>query len=273
MSDLDVQSVEASSGGGAPSMMTVVCHGEVPDGIREYALERLGPVVAHVGAPVLFSRVKLTLEPDPARQLRAIAEVAVDVNGELVRAHIAAHELREAVDLLQRRLRSKLEHRAEHREAIRKRARVAEPGAWRHGDRPVARPDWFDRPVEERRVMRNKSFAVGACTPDEAIFDMEQADFDFYLFTELASGQDACIEHQDDTYLLTRQRPDSVELGPTAAEVRMSDLAAPELPVEAAIERLDVSGDRHLFFTDEASGRGSVLYRRYDGHYGLLTAT
>jgi hypothetical protein len=26
-----------------------------------------------------------------------------------------------------------------------------------------------------------------------------------------------------------------------------------------------------VFFADSVSGRGSVLYRRYDGHYGIVT--
>jgi hypothetical protein len=26
-----------------------------------------------------------------------------------------------------------------------------------------------------------------------------------------------------------------------------------------------------VFFADETTGRGNVLYHRYDGHYGLIT--
>ncbi|MBO1414556.1 sigma 54 modulation/S30EA ribosomal C-terminal domain-containing protein, partial [Streptomyces sp. FH025] len=26
-----------------------------------------------------------------------------------------------------------------------------------------------------------------------------------------------------------------------------------------------------VFYTDTSTGRGNVLYRRYDGHYGLIT--
>jgi hypothetical protein len=38
-----------------------------------------------------------------------------------------------------------------------------------------------------------------------------------------------------------------------------------------AIELLDLTDARFVFFTDPASGRGAVLYRRSDGRYGLLT--
>ena len=39
-----------------------------------------------------------------------------------------------------------------------------------------------------------------------------------------------------------------------------------------AIERLNADGEQHLFFANPATGRGNVVYHRYDGHYGLITA-
>ena len=46
--------------------------------------------------------------------------------------------------------------------------------------------------------------------------------------------------------------------------------APPTLGLDEAIERIGVGGERFVFFADSASGRGNVLYRRYDGHYGLI---
>ncbi len=43
------------------------------------------------------------------------------------------------------------------------------------------------------------------------------------------------------------------------------------LTVQEAREQLDVSPDPFIFFTNDEDGRGQVLYRRYDGHYGLIT--
>ena len=51
----------------------------------------------------------------------AIAQVTVDINGEIVRVQLCAYDMREAIDLLQARLRDKLEHRAQHRHALRRR--------------------------------------------------------------------------------------------------------------------------------------------------------
>jgi hypothetical protein len=39
--------------------------------------------------------------------------------------------------------------------------------------------------------------------------------------------------------------------------------------VGSAVERLNETGEPFLFFVDDRVG-GSVLYRRPDGHYGLI---
>jgi hypothetical protein len=41
--------------------------------------------------------------------------------------------------------------------------------------------------------------------------------------------------------------------------------------LEDAIAILDLGDEPFVFFLDEQTGDGSVVYRRYDGHYGLIT--
>lgn len=41
--------------------------------------------------------------------------------------------------------------------------------------------------------------------------------------------------------------------------------------LEEAIDLLDASEQPFVFFLDPQTGRGRVLYRRYEGHYGLLS--
>ena len=197
--------------------------------------------------------------------------MTVDVNGEIVRAQRCAHEMREAIDLLQARLRHKLEHRAQHRHALRRRPATPATGEWRHGDSPSDRPVYFDRPADERELVRHKTFVTSELTPDEAAFDMEQLDFDFYLFRDLASGGDALLERlSDGSYRLTRARPTTIETGPTVVSWRSPSAPAPVLGLDEAIERISADGDRFVFFENTATGRGNVIYRRYDGHYGLI---
>jgi hypothetical protein len=256
---------------GTPIEVSV--HGDVRADAVDYARGRVRAVMEHVGEPVRFAGLKLTVSADPARVRPALAQATLDVDGDIVRAHVAGHELREAADLLQRRLSDKVEHRASRRRALRRRGERSEAGEWRHGDASADRPLHFDRPPDQRQLVRHKMFALEELTPDEAAFDMEQLDYDFHLFRDLASGEDAVLERLPDrTWRLTRLHAAGVEPGPTAIELTVVDHAAPGSSVDEAIARLEAGGEPFVFFSDVASGRGSVVYRRYDGHYGLVSA-
>jgi ribosome-associated translation inhibitor RaiA len=252
-------------------VMTMVVGGDVSDATRRYARKRLGAEIERIPEPVLFARVKLTQAPDPAVERPAMAQITVDVNGEIVRAQLCAHDMHAAIDLLQARLRNKLGHRAQHRHASRRRPAESPPGEWRHGDTPSVRPPFFDRPADERELVRHKSLVITGITPDEAAFDMDQLDFDFYLFQEHPSGCDALLERvPGGSYRLTRVSPDAIETAPTAVALAVSEHPAPVLELDEAVERISASGERFVFFQNAASERGNVIYRRYDGHYGLL---
>jgi ribosome-associated translation inhibitor RaiA len=255
-----------------PVGITVVTDGDVSDGDITYALHRLEPVVNRIDEPVLFCRVKLAIAADPARPRPAKAQILVDIRGDLVRAQVAGDTLTQAVDLLKDRLRDKLNHRQQRRRALRRRPDISENGTWRHGDLPTPRPAYYDRPLDERQIVRRKAFSIESLAPDEAIFDMEQLDHSFYLFNDLASGLDAMVEQLDDgTYRLTRLEPVEVDPGPVAAPIEISPVIPPRLDPLAAAHRLETTEDRQLFFVDPDTGRGCIIYHRYDGHYGLIT--
>jgi hypothetical protein len=269
--DRQARAVEMRAGGG-PLEMVLTTHGEVDEAEIDYAVLRLGSVIEHIGEPVLFARLKLNRAADPARDRPAIAQVALDVDGELVRTHVAAHGMREAIDLLQRRLQDRLRHRAQHRAALRSRSGLPEPGEWRHGDLPTTRPDYYDRPPEERRLIRHKAFAIDEVTPDEAAFDMDQLDYDFHLFRDLASGEDSLLERLPArSYRVTRLHRVPIEVGPKSLPLSVADHAVPELTVMEAVQRMDANGEPFVFFANATTHRGNVVYRRYDGHYGLIT--
>jgi len=257
----------------APSPIEVSVHGRVEHADVEYARKRLESVIDHLGEPVLFARLRLTMAADPARERPAMAQASLDIDGEVLRAHVAAQEMNEAADLLQRRLLDQVAQRASHRRALRRRSGLADPGEWRHGDLPTHRPDHFERPRDERRIVRHKTFALEELTPDEAAFDMEQLDYDFHLFRDLASGEDALLERlEDQTYRLTRLHPVAVDPGPTAIPLTVAESPPATATVSETVLRIDASDEPFVFFADPATGRGAVLYRRYDGHYGLITA-
>jgi hypothetical protein len=102
--------------------------------------------------------------------------------------------------------------------------------------------------------------------------DLDLMDYQFQLFTDLDTGQDSVVYRAGETgYRMAQLRPDPRRSWTTAVPMTISGQPAPRLGLPEAIERLNLTALPFLFFADVDSGRGRVLYRRYDGHYGLIT--
>jgi ribosome-associated translation inhibitor RaiA len=250
----------------------VTTHGEFP-GAGDYARDKIGRLGRYTHQPVLSARVRLTRLADPAVSRPVVAQGNLDINGRLVRAQVAGATAQEAIDRLEARLRRRLERVAEHWEARRGTMPSTVPHEWRHQSEPARRQDHFPRPEAERQIIRHKAFALGEGTVDEAAFDMDMLDYDFHLFTELGTGQDSVLYRAGPTdYRLALPTPSRTdELAAFRLPVTVSTQPAPRLTTEEAISRLGMIDLPFLFFVDVATGRSSVLYHRYDGHYGLIT--
>lgn len=237
----------------------------------DYAREKVEAVLRHARDPVLFVRVKLSLLRDPALDRPAVVQVNVNLNGRLVRAQVSRETMREAVDEVHDRIRDRLRRSAGDWQAIR--GGRPHGDEWRHGSVPTERPRYFPLPPEQRQVLRHKAFALERITVDQAAFDMELLGYLFHLFTETGTGSDSVLYRTDDGtgYRLAQvePRPERVTAGEVA--VTVSPLRPPVLRVEQAVERLTVTGWPFVFFRDGDSGRGCVLYHRYDGNYGLIS--
>ena len=235
---------------------------------RRQALELVTRLAQRAPRPVLHARLTLRQLPDPALARPVVAKATLDVAGRPVRAHVAAETGEQALGRLDERLRRGLEDLEATRRAHRHETGVAEPGRWRHGTLAI-RPEYFDRPVEEREVVRRKTYALSPLTPEEAVVEMDTLDQDFHLFTRADTGEESVVHRlpEGGIRLLCVRPP-----GPGDPEIGfVTDPApAPVLVVEDAVERLDVGGEPFLFFVDAQTRRGNLLYRRYDGHYGLI---
>jgi ribosome-associated translation inhibitor RaiA len=253
-----------------------------PD-IAEYAEEKIRAALRYAHAPVLHARVRISRHGDPAVERPVTVQANLDVDGKLVRAHVHAQDDREGVDLLEDRLRQRLQHYLRrttgHWEDRRGRGaprpagpRGGQTHEWRHGDEPIHRPPFFPRPPEERQIIRHKSYTLAECGIDEAVFDLETMDYDFHLFTELGSGQDSVLYRAGPTgYRLAQVEPHPEALARHAVSVTVSEQPAPVLTSDEAIQRMADMDYPFLFYVDGERGRGALLYHRYDGHYGLVT--
>ena len=250
----------------------VTTHGQLP-GAADYARTRIGRLGRLTHRPVLYARVKLNRHPDPAVARPVVAQANLDIDGRLVRVQVDGVNARDAIDRLETRLRQRLERTAEHWEALRGKVPVSDQREWRHQSEPTHRPGYFPRPPDERRIVRRKSFTPAAATVDEAAVEMDLLDYEFHLFTEKGTGFASVLYRAGPTgYRLAQVIPASPEqLAPFKLPLTISAQPAPCTTVEQATERLRLLGLPFLFFIDAAQGRASVLYHRYDGHYGLIT--
>lgn len=135
----------------------------------------------------------------------------------------------------------------------------------------------------EETITRRKAVTPARCTPLAAVTTMDAMDYDVHLFTDSETGEDAVVYRAGPSGLrLARQRrmhPPGWSASPTP------NSAAPPVPVplivnsrptpaltEAdAVRRLCAHALRFLLFTDPATGRGRLLYPRYDGNLALIT--
>ncbi|WP_109522688.1 MULTISPECIES: sigma 54 modulation/S30EA ribosomal C-terminal domain-containing protein [Nocardia] len=238
----------------------------------DYVREKIVPVLDNGFGPVLGARIRLTGHPDPAVARPIVAQANVDTNGRGVRVQVAAATTREAVDLLAARLKTRMERLSRHRAALRDGRRGLRGHEWRHGDGSRIWLTSVPRESDQREVVRRKSYALIDETCDEAIFDMELMDYEFHLFTESGSGVDSVMYRTADAeYLLAQVNPHPESVIRGAITYTISGSAAPTLDIGAAVDRLELTGWPFVFFCDRDSNRGSVLYHRYDGDYGLIT--
>lgn len=236
-----------------------------------YARRKILAAARASQAPVRFGRLKITHEANPSIAAPAIVTATLDVDGHPVRAQAAGRTTREAVDIVEQRLRRQLVD-AHHRLAFLRRRRRAgtTAGEWRHGGVPSDRPEYFPRVPEDRQVVRRKTFSLGRMTPEDAVVEMEMLDHDFHLFVDGETGMDALVRRlPDGTCELSRVSGDhaggdevgEIDVGPPPQTMRL----------ETAVDRLNVANDPFLFYIDVETFRGAVLYRRHDGHYGVVT--
>ncbi|WP_238015754.1 sigma 54 modulation/S30EA ribosomal C-terminal domain-containing protein [Dactylosporangium sp. AC04546] len=120
-------------------------------------------------------------------------------------------------------------------------------------------------------VTRVKHLELKAGPPCRAAAFMAAMDYDFCLFTDAGSGEDAVVYRSGPTGLrLARQYRMHPDTSPGHLGLSVNARRTPVLDRAEAAEHLCAGWLPFLFFTDRVSGRGNLLYRRYDGTLGLM---
>jgi hypothetical protein len=125
-----------------------------------------------------------------------------------------------------------------------------------------------------RPVARLKSVRLHLGVPCQAVAFLNAMDYDVFLYTDGETGEDAIIYRAGPTGLrLARQRTMRPPSTPSLLPLTMNTLEIPNLTPGQAAARLAEHWLPYVFYTDHASRRGNLLYRRYDGDLGLISPT
>ena len=200
-------------------------------------------------------RLRLTM-PDPPTARQALAQANAHADGHPIRVHVTGPTLEQAVDALCTRTQTRLTQTA---------------SAWQPRSRPEpdrCAPDPVPGLVPE--IARIKTCSLAVCAPEVAAAYMDAMDYDIHLFVDQHSGQTCAVRGTGPTgYRLAWLRLPTPR-GPRPP-LAIDPHPAPVLSATSAAARLDKTGEAHLLFAEPATGRGYLVYRRYDGHYALVT--
>ncbi|MEU1424347.1 sigma 54 modulation/S30EA ribosomal C-terminal domain-containing protein [Kitasatospora sp. NPDC005751] len=243
--------------------LRVEIRGELPRADAEYARARARGLGAALGPGAHAVRIRLTRLRHRSLTRPVVAQAAVELDGVgPVRVQLAAATGTEAVDVALGTLAGRATR-------LREQGEIGLAAVYESAYRPQYAP----RPLAERQLVRRKSVTPARCTPDEAARAMLALDHRFHLFVDALTGQDAVVHRGAVSGGLRVVRAHAgARAGGSGLLTTESPRPAPTSDLAEAARRLWLTGRPFVFHTDPGDARGRVLYRRYDGHYGLITA-
>jgi hypothetical protein len=228
---------------------------------RGHADEAGGAALAAAVGAVLdrydgVDAVRLRLSGPPHPGGAALVQINLTVRGRPARIQVPGRTVDRAIASAASRLDRQLERLT---------------GAWRVWPWPDPQRPALGRPGRSP-VTRRKPSTLERCDPGRAAAVLGAMDYDAHLFTDRETGEDAIVFRCGPAgQRLARQR--SMHPPADGADsMTVSPHRVPVLRVREAVRWLAGGWLPFLFFTDSGSGRGRLLYRRYDGDLGLITA-
>lgn len=241
-----------------------------PDALADLAISKVDFLTKFIQRPALFGQLRLFHHSWDRKPFAA--SLNVDGNGTTLYARSVGPSPELAIQGLEQRFHAEIERTTKRNESKRLRRRGSSHGEWHHGDIPAKRPNYWPRSTDEREMFSHPTFSFPVNVED-AIEEMLSDEFEFNLFTDPDTGTDSVVYLGEDGEIhLSRSIALEPEMGDDIYQPRLDPSVAPPLNVDDAIERLDTSNEPFVFFLDESTDRGAVLYHRYDGNLGLVTA-
>jgi len=246
--------------------------GEIPKSALVHCREKLDRIGSHCREPITHVEIRLTDDPNHPGSAQTTAEASMTTTRGPIRAHAQAETVNEAIDLMIQRMKRRLDRHESrlHRIGTRRHDGVASVGSWKHGD--VADAPRHPQPRsggEPMTVVRNKSFASEPMTVDDAAYQLEILDHNFYLFHESSSDTTALLSRAENgRYALNIAEEAAIENLPVGYVDRMPGPVV--LDLDGAQRVLETTSEPFVFFADTHQQPGQVLYRRHDGNLGIV---
>jgi len=149
-------------------------HIEVTDSLRQYATEKFNRLDKY-----LPKAVPVIITLSVVKKVHHIAEASIKSNGVLIQASEETAEMYSAIDLLvekiERRVRRYKEKLVDHKH------QTGRPEA------AEASPSHLEDRIPQ--IIKTKRFDLKPMLPEEAVMQMELLDKDFFIFSNIGSGQ------------------------------------------------------------------------------------
>jgi putative sigma-54 modulation protein len=144
-------------------------HLEVTPALRQYAEDKIGRFTKYISN---ISEAIVTVSVEKHRQK---AEVLLKVNGYMIQAEGATGDVYSAIDGVVEKL---------EKQVVKYKEKLSDH---RKGDKKAVAP--AAQPVREGRIIKHKKFDMKPMTQDDAVEQMDMLGKDFFVFTNLSSGE------------------------------------------------------------------------------------
>jgi len=251
------------------SGVTYKAYGPVPTATRQESEELMAYLSEMAPAAVVSTRVKVKHDEDRSPDQVSIAQASMNVSGIELRVEAAGATSSSALHAVGGRLEKKLARLADRVGGGKNPSSL--PSNLGQTDDDSSRPAFHYRPPERRMVVRRKTYSpLDRLSVAEALFNLEALDYRFFLFTDAADEETSIVYQDLDGPALRKvdgSRGSSTDI---PENIHVNEAEAPSIAVADAVSLLNSSDMPFVFFRDRDRGKASILYRRYDGHYGLL---